>query len=127
LDLKFNAVIAGRGFLVRECNELIIQLERFRALSAVKEARQSGICWKRFEDRSREWRVLANGAKLASDIDVRPLSARLRYLRNLHFEDGMMPIESRFEELPLELCQPSEALECELPDPDLFTLYDPLK
>ena len=38
-----------------------------------------------------------------------------------------MPIESKFDELLRGLCQPSDALECELPDPDLLTLYDPLK
>lgn len=32
---------------------------------------------------------------------------------------------SRFEELPRELCQESERLECELPDPDRLILYDP--
>ena len=105
-----------------------MQLERFKARRAVSEAKQSGICEKRFDDRSREWSVLARGARLAADIEVRPLSARLRCLRNLHFDDGSMPIDSRFEELPRGLCQPSDMLECELPDPDLLTLYEePLK
>jgi hypothetical protein len=55
--------------------------------------------------------VFANGAKLEAEIEVIPLSARLRCLRNLHFDDGSIPIESRFEELPLELCHPSDMLE----------------
>jgi hypothetical protein len=104
-----------------------MQLERFKARNAVREAKQSGICEKRFEDRSREWRVLANGARLAAEIEVRLLSARLRCFKNLHFEEGNMPIDSRLDELPRGLCQPSDILECELPDPDLLTLYDPLK
>jgi hypothetical protein len=71
--------------------------------------------------------VLANGAKLDAEIEVIPLSARLRCLRNLHFDNGSIPIESRFEELPLVLCHPSDMLEWELPDPDRFTLYEPLR
>ena len=88
-----------------------MQLERLRARRAVSDARQSGICTKRFDERSREWRVFARGAKLAADIEVRPLSARLRCLRNLHFEEGKTPMERRFEELPRGLCQFSDILE----------------
>lgn len=102
-----------------------MQLERLRARSAVRDARQSGICAKRFEERSRECSVLARGARPAADTDVKPLSAKLRCLRNLHFEDGSIPAARRFDELR-ELCHPSERLECELPEPDLLTLYDPL-
>jgi len=71
--------------------------------------------------------VSAKGARLEEDIEVIPLSARLRCLRNLHFDGGSIPMESRFEELPLGLCHASDMLECELPDPDRFTLYGPLR
>ena len=72
-----------------------MQLERFKARKAVREAKQSGICENRFDDRSRECRVLAKGARLAAVIEVRLLSARLRCFRNLHFDDGNMHIDSR--------------------------------
>ena len=78
----------------------------------------------RFEERSSEWRVLARGARLEAVIAVRPLSAMLRCFKNLHFEDGRTPIDNKFEVLFRGLCQLSDMLECELPDPDLFTLYD---
>ena len=103
--------MAGSGFLVSEWRESIMQLDRLSARSEVSDARQSGICAKRFDERSREWRVFAKGVRLAADIEVRPLSARLRCLRNLHFEDGKMPMERRFEELPRGLCQFSDILE----------------
>jgi hypothetical protein len=121
-DRRFKAVIAGRGFLVKEWRESIMQLDRLSARNAVKDARQSGICENRFAERSRECKVLANGARLAADIDVRLLSARLRCFKNLHFDVGMMPIDKRLDELPRDPCQPSDILECELPDPDLLNL-----
>ena len=71
--------------------------------------------------------MLANGARLDASIDVRPLSARLRCLRKRHLEGGRIPIEGRFDELPRVLCQPSDILEWELPDPDRLTLYEPLR
>ena len=126
-DRRFNAVIAGKGFLVREWRESIMQFDRLSARKAVREARQSGISLNKLEERSREWSVLANGAKLEAVIEVRPLSARLKCLRNLHFDDGNIPMERRFDELPRGLCHPSDILECELPDPDLLTLYVPLR
>lgn len=88
-----------------------MQFDKLRARSAVKEARQSGIWEKRFDDRSRECNVLANGARLDADMDVRPLSARLRCFKNLHLDEGNIPIDSRFEELLLGLCHPSDMLE----------------
>lgn len=119
--------MAGKGHLVSECNDSIMQLERLRALKAVKEAKQSGIWTNRLEDKSREWRVLANGARLVAEMEVRPLSARLRCFKNLHFEDGKIPIDNKLEELPRGLFQLSDILEAELPDPDLLTLYEPLR
>jgi hypothetical protein len=121
-DRRFKAVMAGRGFRVNEWSESIMQCDRFSALNAVSEARQSGIWEKRFDDRSKECNVLAKGARLLADMDVRLLSARLRCLRNLHFDGGKIPIDRRFEELPRGLCQLSDRLEWELEDPDLFTL-----
>ncbi len=46
-----------------------MQFDRFNARSAVKEARQSGIWEKRFDDKSRECSVLANGARLDADME----------------------------------------------------------
>lgn len=94
-------MIAGRGFRDRLCRESIIQFERLRALSEVKEARLSGTSVNRFDDKSREWRVLAKGDRLVALIVVNELSARLRCLRNLHFVTGRIPRASRFEELVL--------------------------
>jgi hypothetical protein len=88
----------------------------------VRVARLSGICVNRFEERSRELRVLARGFRLPIGIAVSELSARLRCLRKRHLEAGRMPMARRFEELPRELCHESERLECELPDPERRTL-----
>jgi len=121
-DRRFRAVMAGRGFRVREWRESIIQFERLRARRAVREARQSGICAKRLEERSRECKVLARGTRLFGDMDVRLLSAKLRCLRKRHLDEGSMPMARRLDELPRGLCHPSDMLECELPDPDLLTL-----
>jgi hypothetical protein len=121
-DRKFRAVMAGRGFRVSEWRESIMQFERFRARNAVSDAKQSGIWANKFEDRSRECKVLANGARLNADIEVMPLSARLRCFKNLHLDGGSRLIDRRFDELPRGLCQLSDMLECELPEPDLLTL-----
>jgi hypothetical protein len=109
--------MAGSGFLDRECRESTMQLDRFKALRDTSDAKLSGTSVKRFEDRSRECRVLATGARLVKLISVNALSARLRCLRNRHFEDGRNPLASRFEVLPFR-CGPELSLELELPDPD---------
>src|SRR5438309_5893267 len=70
LDLKFRVVIAGNGFLPRECRESIMQFDRFNARSDVRVARLSGISVKRFADRSNDCNVLANGARLVAEILV---------------------------------------------------------
>jgi hypothetical protein len=101
-DRKFSAVIAGSGLRVRECNESIMQFERFKARNAVSDARQSGISEKRFADKSNECRVLAKGIRLFADIDVSELSARLRCLRKRHFDDGST-LASKLELLPRKL------------------------
>lgn len=46
--------MAGSGFLVNECNDSIMQLDKFKARKAVNEARLSGISVNRLEDRSNE-------------------------------------------------------------------------
>ena len=102
-----------------------MQWERLRARSAVRDARESGICENKFADRSREFRVFASGVRPVADIDVSELSAKLRCLRNRHLVDGNMPIDMMLELLPRGLYQVSEVLECELLDPDRFTLWDP--
>jgi hypothetical protein len=111
LDLRFRAVMAGNGFRVNECRESIMQFERFNARRAVNDARESGICAKRFDERSREFRVLASGTKPVAEMVVRELSARLRCLRNRHFVDGRMPIDSKVELLPRGLYHVSDVLE----------------
>jgi len=91
-----------------------MQLDRFRALKEVRVARLSGISVKRFEDKSSDWRVFARGRRLEAGSTVKELSAMLRCRKNLHFVEGMVPRESRFDELPrgvLDL-----RLEFELPD-----------
>jgi hypothetical protein len=107
---------------VRECKESIILFERFSARNAVKDAKESGICTKRLEDRSRLCRVLTNGASPVDDMLVIELSAKLRCFRKRHFVDGRTPSANKFELLPRGLYQVSEVLECELLDPDRFTL-----
>lgn len=77
-------------------------------------ARLSGISAKRFAERSRDCNVFVNGARLAADMFVRALSARLRCLRNRHLVAGNQPRESRLEELPLGVVE--RTLELELPD-----------
>jgi hypothetical protein len=77
-----------------------MQLERFKALKAINEARLSGTSVKRFVDRSRECRVLTTGAKPAAETEVRELSASPKWRRNRHLDDGRT-LESRFEELPV--------------------------
>ena len=93
-------MIAGRGFLERECSESIIQPDRFKALKAVKVAKHSGISEKWFAERSNEWSESARGARPADDKDVSELSARLKCLKNLHFDAGNIPARRIFEELP---------------------------
>jgi hypothetical protein len=46
--------MAGNGFLPKECNDSIMQLERFSARREVNEAKLSGISVKRFADRSND-------------------------------------------------------------------------
>jgi len=103
-----------------------MQFERFKARSAVSEDKQSGICANKFDDKSSECNVFARGTKLEAEIEVIELSARLRCLRKRHLDEGSTPVVRRLELLPRELYQVSEPLECELPDPDRLTLYDPL-
>jgi hypothetical protein len=101
-----------------------MQLDRFSALKAVKDARLSGTSVKRLEDMSKECSVFASGARLSKLRDVRELSARLRCRKNLHFEGGNTVIDNKFEALPLR-CGPTDwSLEFELPDPDLLIFVD---
>ena len=104
LARRFRAVIAGSGFLARECRFSIIQLAMFSDCRAVITARQSGMSAKRLEERSRECKVLAKGARLLLLIEVRELSAKLRCRKNLHFDAGRIgriPMLIRLDELPL--------------------------
>jgi hypothetical protein len=115
-------VIAGSGFRVRECNESIMQCDRFRARKAVSVATQSGTWVKRLDERSNELRVFAKGAKLVAGIVVKELSAKLKCFRNRHFVAGRIPVARRLEVLCLGLCHESDRLECELPEPERLTL-----
>ena len=102
-----------------------MQLERFNARNATKFARPSGISVKRFDERSSECKVFANGARLLRGIEVRELSVRLKCLRNLHFNGEIAPVSRRFEVLPALQGAVEGPIECtlevELPEPDLFT------
>lgn len=92
-----------------------MQCDKLRALNATSDATPSGISVKRLEDRSRELRVLATGARLAAETDVREFSGRPRCRRNRHFE-GERTSASRFVELPFR-CPVEVSLDSELADP----------
>jgi hypothetical protein len=114
LERRLSVVIAGSGFRPSECSPSIIQLERFSARKHVKVARLSGISVKRFDERSSDCRVFARGARLAGEMLVSALSAKLRCLRNRHLVVGKYPRDRRLEELPLGVVD--RTLELELPD-----------
>src|SRR2546423_4121740 len=61
LERSLIVVMAGRGLLVRECSESIMQFDRSSEFSLVKEARLSGISVKRLDDKLIERRLFANG------------------------------------------------------------------
>ena len=123
---RLSAVMAGRGLRVSECSESIMQCDRLSARRAVRVDTLSGICVKRLVDKSRELRVLARGAKLAAGITVSELSAKLKCFKNRHLEAGSAPVALVLNVLCLELCQESDRLDWELPDPERRTLYEPL-
>jgi len=114
--------MAGKGLRRSECKESIMQWERFKALRAVKVARLSGICVNRFVDKSSDQSVSERGIRLTAETVVNALSARLRCLRNLHLFAGTNPDAIKFEALCLGLCQESDMLDCEEPDPERLTL-----
>lgn len=90
-----------------------MQLQRFRALKEVKILRASGISENKFEDKSNESKLFERGARLDDVMEVRELSARLKCLRNLHFDAGSIPMGEGPREWVLEF---------ELPDPERLTL-----
>ena len=114
LERRLSVVMAGRGFRPRECRLSIIQLDRFRARRQDSVAKLSGISVNRLADKSSDCRVFARGTRLATEILVSALSARLKCLRNLHLVEGRMPMDSRLEELPRGVVDLT--LEPELPD-----------
>jgi hypothetical protein len=114
LERRLSVVMAGNGLRPNDCKLSIIQLDRFSARRLVRLARLSGISAKRFEERSRDCNVFVKGARLAAEILVRALSARLRCLRNRHLVAGNQPNERRFDELPLGVVE--RTLELELPE-----------
>ena len=73
-----SVVMAGSGLVVSVFNLSIIQLLRFRARRCVSDASASGTVLKRLPERSRDCKVPATGARLATLISVRLFSARLR-------------------------------------------------
>lgn len=107
--------MAGRGFRDKECKDSIIQRERLRARRATNDAKLSGTSVKRFEDRSRDCRVLATGARLVAVIEVKELSGSPRCRRNRHLLGGRK-LESKLGELELRQW-PEFSLELELPEP----------
>lgn len=114
LERRLSVVIAGSGFRPKECRPSIMQLERLRARRQVRLARLSGISANRLADRSSDCSVFVRGARLATGIVVKALSAKLRCLRNRHLVAGNHPKESRLEELPRGVVE--RTLELELPD-----------
>lgn len=91
-----------------------MQFERFSALREVRLAKESGISVNRFEERSSDWRVLANGERLVAVKVVRELSAMLKCRKNLHLDGGRKPRESKFDVLPRGVVECR--LEPELPE-----------
>jgi hypothetical protein len=91
-----------------------MQLDRFSARRQVRLARLSGISANRFAERSRDCSVFVKGVRLAAEILVRALSAKLKCLKNRHLVVGNQPRESRLEELPLGVVE--RTLELELPE-----------
>jgi hypothetical protein len=106
--------MAGRGALLKEWRESIIQYDRFNARSDINELRQSGTSLNKLEDKSRYCSVLATGDRLNAFICVRELSARLSCRRNLHLDAGTNPYDKRLDELPLGVF--ARSVEPELPD-----------
>ena len=99
-----------------------MQLDKFRARRAVKDAKQSGTSVKRFDERSSACKVFASGDRLDAARSVRELSDRLRCLRNLHFDAGRMFSERRLEELLFRDGALNEcSLEFELPEAERLT------
>ena len=62
--------------------------------------------------------MLAKGTRLAAEMEVMELSARLKCFKNRHLDEGSTPVASKFELLPRGFH--SDMLEFELPEPDLF-------
>lgn len=109
---KFKAVIAGSGLRASDRRESIMQPDKFKARRATRLARQSGTSARWLADKSRDWRVLVNGDRLAAVKVVMLLSARLRCRRKRHLDIGNIPIDDkRLDELPRGV--PSLALEIE--------------
>lgn len=100
-ERRLSVVIAGRGLRDNDERLSIIQLLRFSARRSVRLASASGISENKLPDRSRDWSVLATGAKLLTDNEVRPFSARLRCLRKRHLDEGSIPMASKSEALCL--------------------------
>jgi len=92
---------AGKGNFDSDCRDPIKQFDKSSDPSLVSDARPSGISVKRLEERFRDRRVVATGAKLCADIEVNELSARDKYFSLCHLEAGRMFILRRFEALSL--------------------------
>jgi hypothetical protein len=101
-----------------------MQFDKSRETSLVSEARLSGISLKRFEDRFRERRVPATGARLFAEIVVMELSASDRYFSLCHFEAGKIFRLRRLELLSLRCAWIEYSLEYELPEPVRFTVEE---
>jgi len=106
--------VAGSGLRPKECKLSIMQLDRFSARKQVRLARLSGISANKLAEISRDCNVFAKGARLATDMLVRALSAKLRCRKKRHLVAGNQPMERRLEELPLGVVE--RTLELELPD-----------
>jgi len=78
-----------------------MQFERSRETSRVNEAKPSGISLKRLAERFRDRSVVATGARLFADMEVKELSARDKYFSRCHFEGGRMFRLRRLELLSL--------------------------
>jgi hypothetical protein len=114
--------IAGKGDLESDCKDSIIQLDKSNDTSLVSDTRASGISVKRLEERFSERSVVAMGAKLFAEIDVKELSASDKYFSRCHLFEGKMLRVSKLEVLSLRWGCTEYSLEFELPEPVRFAL-----
>ena len=87
-DLSFSVLMAGNGLRESECKEAIMQFDRSRELSLVRDVRLSGTSVKRLNERLSERSDAVKGRMFLASRLVRALSASDKYLKRCQFEAG---------------------------------------